>query len=85
MWGVTIAEEDVRFAILFALREVFRQLLKRAGLVLLRTAAAAADPAVLRSRAVLEFLRIFFCWALMLRMEKPTFELSVSFHGLPQP
>ena len=29
---ITIAEEQVRFAILFALREVFRQLLKRAGL-----------------------------------------------------
>ena len=29
---ITIAEEEVRFAILLALREVFRQLLKRAGL-----------------------------------------------------
>ena len=50
---ITIAEEDVRFAILFALREVFRQLLKRGCIEGLRTAVAAADPAVLRSRAVL--------------------------------
>ena len=47
------AEEEVHFAVFFALRAVFRELLKRGCLVLLRTAAAAADPAVLRSRAIL--------------------------------
>ena len=47
------AEEEVHFAVFFALRAVFRELLKRGCFVALRTAAAAADPAVLRSRAVL--------------------------------
>ena len=46
---ITIAEEEVCFAIFFALRAVFRQLLKRGCIVGLRTAVAAADPA----RAVL--------------------------------
>jgi len=72
------AEEEVHFAVFFALRAVFRRLLKRAGLEFLRTAAAAADPAVLRSRAVL--IRL----TLALRNLAIEVRLCIAFRSSPQ-